>query len=71
MRAWAHDGGFSEDGSVRIEGADRTGLERLPRYCAGPPFAPAHPHQRDAGHLVTRNPPIAESVFERRFSQRP
>jgi hypothetical protein len=25
MRAWAHDGGFSVDGSVRIEGADRTG----------------------------------------------
>ena len=31
MRAWAHDGGFSDDGSVRIEGADRTGLERLLR----------------------------------------
>ena len=29
MRAWAHDGGFSVDGWVRIEGADRTGLERL------------------------------------------
>jgi hypothetical protein len=28
MRAWAHDGGFSVDGSVRIEGAHRTGLER-------------------------------------------
>jgi hypothetical protein len=25
MRAWAHDGGFSVDGSVRIEGADRVG----------------------------------------------
>mgnify|MGYP001296127057 CR=1 FL=1 len=23
MRAWAHDGGFSVDGSVRIEAADR------------------------------------------------
>ena len=39
MRAWAHDGDFSVDGSVRIEGADRTGLERLLRYCARPPFA--------------------------------
>ena len=29
MRAWARDGGVSVDGSVRIEGADRTGLERL------------------------------------------
>jgi hypothetical protein len=25
MRAWPHDGGVSVDGSVRIEGADRTG----------------------------------------------
>ena len=47
MRAWAHDGGFPVDGSVRIEGADRTGLEPgLPtelRYCARPPFAPEGP----------------------------
>ncbi len=56
MRAWAHDGGFSVDGSVRIEGADRTGLERLLRYCARPPFALEHLHQRDAEHLVYRNP---------------
>ena len=27
MRAWAHAGGFSVDGSVRIEGGGRTGLE--------------------------------------------
>jgi len=27
------------DGSVRIEGADRAGRERLLRYCARPPFA--------------------------------
>ncbi len=33
MRAWAHDGGFSVDGSVRIEGADRTFLERLSHLC--------------------------------------
>ena len=52
MRAWAHDGGFSVDGSVRIEGADRVGLEPLLRYCARPPFALAHLHQRDALHLV-------------------
>ncbi len=56
MRAWAHDGGFSVDGSVRIEGADRAGLERLLRYCARPPFALEHLHQRDAEHLVYRNP---------------
>jgi hypothetical protein len=56
MRAWAHDGGFSVDGSVLIEGADRTGLERLLRYCARPPFALEHLHQRDTDHLVYRNP---------------
>lgn len=65
MRAWAHDGGFSVDRSVRIEGADRPGLERLLRYdqrkppCGTVPvlpFALEHLHQRDAEHLVYRNP---------------
>jgi Putative transposase len=32
-------GGFSIDASVRIEGDDRAGVERLLRYCARPPFA--------------------------------
>ena len=32
MGGWAHGGGFSVDASVRIEGADRAGLERLLRY---------------------------------------
>lgn len=63
MRAWAHDGGFSVDGSVRIEGTDRTGLERLLRYCARPPFALEHLHQHDAEHLVYRNPkPVRTTV---------
>jgi len=62
MRAWAHDGGFSVDGSVRIEGADRVGLEWLLRYCARPPFALEHLHQRDAGHLVYRNPKPARTT---------
>ncbi len=39
MLAWDHGGGFSLDASVRIEATDRTGLERLIRYCARPPFA--------------------------------
>jgi hypothetical protein len=39
MGAWQHDGGFSLDASVRIEGHDRQGRERLLRYCARPPFA--------------------------------
>lgn len=56
MGGWEHDGGFSVDGSVRIAGADRMGLERLLRYCARPPFALEHLNQGDAGHLVYRNP---------------
>jgi hypothetical protein len=39
MGQWTHGGGFSVDASVRIEPADRTGCERLLRYCARPPFA--------------------------------
>ncbi len=39
MLGWDHGGGFSLDGSVRIEATDRAGLERLIRYCARPPFA--------------------------------
>jgi hypothetical protein len=39
MRQWQHGGGFSVDGSVRIEAVDRAGRERLLRYCARPPFA--------------------------------
>jgi hypothetical protein len=39
MAQWAHGGGFSVDGSVHIEAADRAGRERLLRYCARPPFA--------------------------------
>ena len=62
MRAWAHDGGFSVDGSARIEGADRAGLERLLRTCARPPFALEHLHQRDAEHLVYRNPKPARGT---------
>lgn len=56
MRVWAHDGGFSVDGSVRIEATDRIGLERLLRYCARPPFALEHVHQHDDKCLVYRNP---------------
>jgi hypothetical protein len=38
MQRWAHNGGFSLDAAVRIEGGDREGLERLLRYCARPPL---------------------------------
>jgi len=39
MLSWQGSGGFSIDASVRSEGEDRAGLERLLRYCARPPFA--------------------------------
>ncbi|MGH8702563.1 MAG: transposase [Burkholderiales bacterium] len=52
MAQWAHDGGFSVDGSVRIAAADRAGRERLLRYCARPPFALQRLRELDAGHLV-------------------
>jgi hypothetical protein len=39
MRAWRGSGAYSVDGSVRIEGEDRAGLERLIRYCARGPLA--------------------------------
>ncbi|HVR71713.1 MAG TPA: transposase, partial [Vicinamibacteria bacterium] len=39
MLSWQGSGGFSVDASVRIAGTDRTGRERLLRYCARPPFA--------------------------------
>ena len=51
MAGWGHGGGFSLDASVRIEGADRAGRERLLRYCARPPFALDHLHQHDTAHL--------------------
>ena len=39
MLTWQGSGGFSLDASVRIHGTDRSGRERLLRYCARPPFA--------------------------------
>jgi hypothetical protein len=39
MLGWAGGGGFSLDGSVRIEAEDRVGLERVLSDCARPPFA--------------------------------
>jgi hypothetical protein len=52
MANWTHGGGFSLDASVRIEGADRPGLERLLRYCAHPAFALERLREIDAEHLV-------------------
>jgi hypothetical protein len=39
MQGWSHSGGFSVDGSVRLPAWDRSGLERLARYCARPAFS--------------------------------
>jgi hypothetical protein len=52
MAHWEQGGGFSLDAGVRIEANDRTGLERLLRYCARPVFALERLRQIDAEHLV-------------------
>ncbi len=52
MAAWEHGGGFSLDAGVRIEAEDRSGLERLLRYCARPVFALERLRQIDPEHLV-------------------
>jgi hypothetical protein len=52
MGQWEHGGGFTVDGSVRIEAADRAGRERLLRYCARPPFALDRLRELDPEHLV-------------------
>lgn len=59
MRTWRGTGGFSVDGSVRIEGEDRAGLERLVRYCARGPLAlgAASRPCRHRGGLFTGGPP--------------
>jgi hypothetical protein len=56
MAGWHHGGGFSLDAAVRIEGADRAGLERLLRYCARPPFALERLEQVGHDQLVYRLP---------------
>jgi len=56
MARWHHGGGFSLDASVRIEGRDRAGLERLLRYCARPPFALERLEQLAHDQLVYRSP---------------
>ncbi|HSH76186.1 MAG TPA: transposase, partial [Longimicrobiales bacterium] len=48
MLTWQGSGGFSVDASVRIEGEDRAGIERLVRYCARPPFALERLHALDS-----------------------
>jgi len=56
MQRWAHNGGFSLDAAVRIEGGDRDGLERVLRYCARPPFALERLEADGADRLVYHLP---------------
>ena len=39
LKSWSHGGGFSVHAGVLIDADDRSGLERLLRYCARPAFA--------------------------------
>ena len=52
MAQWQHGGGFSVDGSVRIEAEDRAGRERRLRYCARPPLALDWLRELDPERLV-------------------
>ena len=45
---------FSLDASIRVEGPDRAGLERLLRYCARPPVAPERLEQLGEDALIYR-----------------
>ena len=56
MAAQKHEGGFSLNATIRIEADDRSGLERLLRYCARPPFSLQNLRQLDDEHLVYHNP---------------
>ena len=61
MRAWPHSGGFSVDGSVRLNDWDRGGLERLARYCARPAFSAERLDRWDNETWVYRlkRPPVS------------
>jgi hypothetical protein len=47
-----HGGGFSVNGSVRIEAVDPAGRERLLRFCVRPPFALDRLREIDPEHLL-------------------
>jgi hypothetical protein len=52
MLSWQASGGFNVDGSVRVEGEDRAGLERLVRYCARGPLALERLHALGGQHAL-------------------
>jgi hypothetical protein len=57
MLTWKGHGGFSLNASVHVDPWDRSGLERLARYCARPPFAAGRLHQQDEQTVVYELPP--------------
>jgi hypothetical protein len=61
MLTWQGSGGFSIDASVRIEGDDRAGIERLLRYCARPPFALERLHA--LGGVPSLSSPHAQLLY--------
>ena len=56
MAGWDPRRGFSLDASVRVDGHDRAGLERLLRYGARPPFALERLELLPEGQIVYRFP---------------
>ena len=54
MASWDHGGGFSLVASIRVEGPDHAGLERLLRYCARPPVALERLEQLGEDALIYR-----------------
>ena len=63
-----HGGGFSVDAGVRIEATDRSGLERLLRYCARPPFAMDRLKQRGADLVYRSSKGHAEPMQSDKYS---
>ena len=54
MASCDHGGGFARDASIRVEGPDRAGLERLLRYSARPPVALERLEQLGEDALIYR-----------------
>ncbi len=55
-RGWEGGGGFSGEGSIRVEAHDRAGLERLLRYGARPALALERLAQAEGQTLIDRLP---------------
>lgn len=64
MARWDHSGGFSLDGSIRVEGPDRAGLERLLPKAAAQVYAICfcRTDKRCQATLYLRNAFLANSV---------